>query len=221
MAHSHHYRVAVLSIGCLLLALTSKAQFINGFGLTAGGTYARQIWEYTDTDMKLKKKYLFGLNGSAFLEFFQHDYIRWVSEIQFNQKGTTERISTPEGDKKYKNRTNYLCWNNFLKIRYEMYRIIPYILAGPRVEYLISKKPQVYHPIINDFKKLHFSWSVGAGVEFVSFGPVKFFTEAHYNPDFTDAYKLDPLKIRNQAWELRIGLKYVRKTREDCPPVYK
>lgn len=194
-----------------------NAQIVDAYGISGGITLSKQKWNYTDVPAVVKKKFLLGYNGSAFIEFFHHDYIRWVSELQFNQKGTVEK---PTDVERYKNRLNYLSFNNFIKLRYEMYSIIPYLLAGPRVEYLLFRSPQIHPEIINSFNKLHLSVSGGAGVEFVSYYNIKFFTEIHYNPDITNAYKKENLFIKHTAFEARIGLKYViDRSGGKCPPV--
>ncbi len=187
-----------------LLALQSKAQFLNSIGITAGVSAGNQKFYFSDPLAISKKKYVFGVNGSVFAEFFSGDYARWVSEIQFNQKGSVDK--QPEGN--YPNKLNYICWNNYLKLRYEMYSIIPYILLGPRLEYNLSQGT-TSPAITGKFLPLHVSAAGGVGVEFISYGNFKFFTEAFYNPDLImPAYKRQDLDVRNKNIELRVGLKY-------------
>ena len=195
----------------ILYSFSSNAQFVSGIGATGGITYAREKWSYTNPLRIEKKNFLLGFNGSLFVEFFQHDYLRWVSELQYNQKGTIEQLNS--GD--VKDRLQYLSFNNFLKARYELLDVIPYVLIGPRVEYLLSASPQT------DFNKIHVGVSVGAGAELVAYSNFKFFAEMHYNSDILNAYNKNSLSIKNTAFELRIGLKYaIKKRRESCPPVY-
>lgn len=187
----------------LLFAIQSRAQFLNSIGITAGVSAGNQKFYFYDPLSIARKKYVFGGNGSVFAEFFSGDYSRWVSEIQFNQKGSVDK--QPEGN--YANRLNYICWNNYLKLRYEMYRIIPYILVGPRLEYNLTQGTSS-PAITGKFLPLHISAAAGAGVEFISYSSLKFFTEAFYNPDVMSAYKRSGLSVRNKNIELRVGLKY-------------
>ncbi|TND01033.1 MAG: hypothetical protein FD123_4305, partial [Bacteroidetes bacterium] len=161
------------------------------------------------SDMEAKTKRLLRFNGEIFAEFIGHDNIRWVTEAQFNMKGT----KTDGFGVKQNWSNNVIAWNNYLKIRQETYSLIPYVLFGPRLEYTLQT-PQ-------DFSKFHVTGSVGAGTEIVSFGRVKFLTEIHYVPDFTRSFQSDPLDIKQKVWELRVGVKFVPKSGEDCPPVYK
>lgn len=222
---------AILKSTILVLILicsfagSGNAQLVNGIGVTGGITYSRQNWKFSGpsstVDLSVKRKYLLRYNGSIYAELFQHDFIRFRTEIQYNLKGSKEVIPTADGDKKYRNKVGYLCWNNFLKLRYEMFAVIPYILIGPRVEYALIKNPEVYQPVIHNFNKLHVTASAGAGVELVTFGIIKPFTEAHFNPGIMRSYgKTDNLGIKNLAWELRIGFRAAIQN-SDCPPVYK
>ena len=206
----------------LFIAVTAgidaEAQFLNSIGITAGGSLANQKFSFENPEAISRKKYVIGLNGSVFAEFFSGNYARWVSEIQYNQKGSKDR--QPEGD--YRNKLQYICWNNYLKLRYEMYSIIPYVLIGPRLEYNLSQNT-ASPAVTGNFLPIHVSAAAGAGVEFVSYSNFKFFTEAFYNPDIImPAYKANGLEIRNRNIELRVGLKYEFKgKRESCnTPTY-
>lgn len=200
------------------IAFQSKAQFLNSIGITAGASAGNQKFYFKDPIQISKKKYVFGFNASIFAEFLSRDYVRWVSELQYNQKGSVDR--QPEGN--YPNKLQYICWNNYLKIRYEMYSIIPYILIGPRLEYNLTQNT-TSPAIISSFLKLHVSAAVGAGVELVSYSKFKLFLEGFYNPDIImPAYIRPGMHARNTNFELRVGLKYeINGGRETCnTPVY-
>src|ERR1035437_6805931 len=188
----------------LCLTINVSAQFVNSIGLTAGVTYGNERWKDKVLADSEKKNYLLGYNASLQAEFFSGDFLRWVSEFQFNQKGSIDK--EPAG--KYTTKMDYGCFNNYLKIRKELLRIIPYVLIGPRIEYKIdggSARPRVPGAFI----PLHVSLAAGVGVEFVAYGPFKFFVEGFYNPDLTKAYSTSKMDITNNAFELRLGVKYV------------
>ena len=205
-----------------------SAQFFQGLGVMGGLSYYRQKWWLTYTDGssdKLKQKYILRFNGCVFAEFIKHDNFHWRTEFEYNQKGCKQK--TDNGT--FKNKVDYICWNNYLKIYEDEFEGTPYLLIGPRVEYLIKQNTE--SPMITDnFKKLHFSWSVGAGWEFPVFGNFKPIIEVHYNPDIDKAYKtsgiapgalgVSSLDIKNRPWELRVGVRIIF-NKEGCPPVYK
>jgi hypothetical protein len=196
-----------------------KSKFIlMGWGVTAGGTYCTQVWNYADPHPSDTKKYRLGFNGSVFIEMINHPTWRWVSELQYNQKGGIDQIAS--GDK-FNNGIDYISFNNFIKLREQELSITPYLIAGPRLEYRLASHAQNNPDIIDNFKPLHISFSAGAGVEFLRFNPWLWFLEFQYNPDISNAFRnkdLDDLRIRNRAFELRIGLKYALQRGEKCPP---
>ncbi|MBI3502246.1 MAG: hypothetical protein HY063_10665 [Bacteroidetes bacterium] len=197
----------------------AQAQFFKGIGITGGVTMAREKWfdTYPDgTTDKLRKKNIFGFNGSLRAEFIDNDNIRWVTEFQFNQKGCKDKTDSAT----YKDKLNYICWNNFLKLQYETFDGYPYLLLGPRVEYLLTQATKS-PAITGAFQKFNFSWGAGIGYEKIVYEYFKPFVELHYNPDtpFYYAYKTEPLKIRNRAWELRIGIIFRPGGHDSCPAV--
>ena len=208
----------VLSILLVLTFLGGRAQFLNSIGITGGVSYSNQKFFFRDPSEVVKKKYKWGFNGSVFAEFFSHDYVRWVSEIQYNQKGSKDKrtYTDPDTTITYRNKLQYLTWNNYLKIRYELFSVIPYVLIGPRLEYNLTQRMQSPEET-GRFLKLHVSPAVGAGVEFVSYGQIKFFVESFFNPDLIhDSYIRPELHIRNKNIELRVGLKYEFLGKEHC-----
>ena len=192
--------------------ISIHAQFLQGIGFTLGGTAANQKWKISPPDpdpngfgnTTERKKFVFGFNGAVFAEFIDDENFHWQSEIQFNQKGAKNKVNDST---KYTSRLNYISWNNYLKYKWELVSIAPYFFAGPQLEYLLSQRDP--NPFVTDrYKKLHVSIGVGAGIELLTLGRFKPFVEAIYNPDLiSKAYTTTPLKIKNRAYEIRIGFK--------------
>lgn len=214
------YILSFLIANCLLLfANFAYSQFFQGIGITVGVTKAKQKWFLHNPDEStttVKKKNKIGFNGSLRAEFINSDYVRWVTEFQFNQKGCKDKTDSAT----YRNKLNYICWNNFLKLQYETFDGFPYLLFGPRVEYKLTQKTQSPALATGAFQKFNFSVSAGIGFEKIVFSNFKPFIELHYNPDtpYYYAYNTDPLDVRNRAWELRIGIIF-RPGSADCPSV--
>lgn len=207
---------SLLAFAIICSSFIAKGQFLNGIGITVGASAAKQNFYLISPEEKLKKNYRLGINASVFAEFFSYKYSRWISEFQYNQKGSIDK----DGDPNYKNKLSYVSWNNYLKIRYELFYFIPYVLVGPRLEYRLTQNTQS-PPIVTNFSPIHVSAAVGAGLEFISYGNIKFLVEAFYNPDlikydFTTGYVTDPLNVQNINIELRVGLKYVFTKKTGC-----
>lgn len=209
--------ILILFAGFLLQTADCYGQFFQGIGFTVGGTKAKQKWFYQLPDATreiVKQKNILGFNGSIRAEFIGNPNLRWVTEFQFNQKGCKEKTDSVT----FRNRLNYICWNNFLKFQFETYEGFPYLLLGPRVEYTLTQNTA--SPMLGAFQKFNFSWSAGVGFEKIVFSNLKPFIELHYNPDtpFYYAFESTPLDARNRAWELRIGFIF-RPNSADCPGI--
>lgn len=187
----------------ILFVVQTKGQFLNSIGITAGVSAGNQKFYFYDPTSISRKNYIVGFNASLFAEFFSHDYARWVTEIQYDQKGSIDK----QPNQNYPNHLQYLSWNNYLKLRYEMYSIIPYIMVGPKLEYNLVQGT-TSPDITSKFLPVHVSGAFGGGLEFVSFTNFKFLVEAFYNPDMMPAYVRPEMHAKNKNIELRIGLKY-------------
>ena len=211
-------RKLFLLVTCTI-SLHTSAQTFNSIAITAGVTAANQKFIFKNPDAVSKKNYVFGYNASIFGEFFTRDYVRWVTEIQYNQKGSVDK----EPEANYSNKLQYLSWNNYIKIRYEMYSIIPYVLVGPRLEYNLIQSTES-PVIVRHFLPFYVNPAVGAGLEFVNYYNIKFFVEAFYNSDIKQmpGYISPELNVLNKDFELRVGLKYeFAKRKESCnTPTY-
>jgi hypothetical protein len=203
-------------------AFSQKGPLVNSIGVMGGLTFSKQKWKFENPETKEKKDFRMGFNGSIFAEWFNHDYYRMITEIHYNQKGAKDVLDSGT----YKNGLDYVSANFFFKIRQELYSITPYAIIGPRVEVLVARKPAGGYPftaVINDFKTVHLTYSYGLGFEYILLEPFIFLLEAQYNPDLTNSYKDDNLKIRHKAIELKLGFKYqlVRSKKAKCPPFRK
>ena len=201
----------------MLYSVYMQAQTLNAIAITAGVSASNQKFLTFDPASASRKSYLLGYNASVFAEIFSHDNFRWVTELQYNQKGSIDRRENAS----FANKLHYINWNNYLKYRYEMYSIIPYALLGPRLEFNILQNT-TSPEITNKFLPVHISPAIGAGVEFVNYFNIKFFAEAFYNPALMPAYISTSTHVWNNNVELRVGLKYEMKTRnESCnTPTY-
>ncbi len=210
-------KVYLFSAFIFCLLAESKAQFVNAIGITAGVSAGNQKFFFREPVSISRKNYTFGFNASIFGELMSRDYVRWITEIQYNQKGSIDK----QPDANFPNKLQIISWNNYLKIRYELYSVIPYILIGPRLDYTLTQSttsPQITGP----FLPLHVSAAVGAGAELISYSNFKVFIEGFYNPDIMPAYISPDLHVMNKNFELRLGLKYqFGGQRESCnTPTY-
>lgn len=205
-------------------SFTARAQFLDAVGAAAGVTYGKHLW--SPEAFSTQERYLLGFNGAGLVEFLTGKTFRWRVELEYNQMGSKELIFSM-----YKNRTTYITLNNYLKIQTRLWKIMPYILIGPRVEYLLQNSPQVYGNVIGAFPKFWFTGAVGIGFEWINRGLFRPFIEGFYNRDILPSYSKDAIlpyyysdpktntsvftyyttktTINYQGFEARIGFRYL------------
>jgi hypothetical protein len=206
-------------------AITAHAQILSGIGVAGGLTYGTQRW--TPEGPWAQERWLLRFNGAVLAEFFHHPTFRWRTEIEYNLMGTKE-LTYPPSSILLSNRTNYFSWNNYLKIMYNKYTFVPYILIGPRIEYKFRIRPQIYPGEMGALNVLQVTGCVGVGVELMWSSPWRPFIELLYNHDLMPSYNnisnngLTQTKILYEGFELRIGVKFFNdKSKKDkCPAVY-
>lgn len=208
---------------CLLLilacSLQANAQFFQGFGVTLGGTYSTQRWKLSN-DESIRQRYKLSYNGSVFVEMFEHEYIRLITEIEYNRKGARMRYPV---DDRSPIKANYVSLNNFLKFRQELYDVTPYWYIGPKIEYALSP----------GYSPLHVSGATGIGIELLKWDPWIWFADFQWNPDIMPSMKASggtttdvvppPVftnRIRHNAFLLRIGVKFLGKPKRTKCPAY-
>lgn len=223
-----YFLVSVVSLSAYAQMMTSpnnsKKNILSGLGIAGGITYGKQVWN--PEGPLAQERYALRGNGAVLAEFFHHPIYRWRTELEYNLMGTDELLYSYTYQK-VRNKTNYISFNNYLKINFRNANgIIPYFLIGPRVEYLLIRRPAIYAPVIDQFNTIQITGAIGLGAEINWKSPLRPFIEAFYNHDllysYYNYYNGLYTSIGYRAYELRVGLKYfldgVKK--DVCPKVY-
>jgi hypothetical protein len=189
----------------LVILNEAKAQFFQGVGITLGANMSNQRWQIDTINYNKNQNFLFGFSGSLFVEYINHQYVRMITEVQYFQEGSKSKFLNNTI------KTDYACFNNFLKLRQELYDVTPYFLIGPKFKYLMGQSG------IAGFKQMHLSMYAGIGMEFLYKRPWIFFVETGYDHDINRALKQEFIAITNKTICLRIGLKYqIEKKVKSC-----
>lgn len=207
------------------IAGSAFPQFVNGLGFFLAGQASRHKYTDNNTPERFgshKGKLIYRPAGGIVADFFSNENAKWRTEFEYNMMGSREFVTTDAGKSKYKNKLDYISWNNFLKLQLETYAGFPYIMIGGRVQYLFKNKPQIYQPIMENVNRFHFSWDAAAGFEFMAYGPARLFAEYHFLSDIVPLYNKENIKVKNLTHELRVGLMFrFADKRESCnAPIY-
>jgi|GEM_PF-779249 len=209
----------------LLANQYGTAQLIDKYGLSIGTTYSNQLWNYKLFSIENPNKdYKTGLSFFLSAEKEINKALSIRSELGYLQKGFKNNLELSLGDGitmgvRGKNVIFHdLGLNIELKILPFKSKLLPYALIGFRGDYMLSYKDIVfeeqgsglrlnmYESQINEFNKLNLGGLIGIGLEFNDL----YYLEFEYNPAITSSFNSDVLQIKDNCWDLKLGL-YINK----------
>ena len=114
------------------------------------------------------------------------------------------------GNKTFYSRLDYLSIPVLAKVTLPGTIISPYVVAGPRFDFLLGYKSDenAFSDLYNKFKKNIFGGTVGLGVETGSLLPVTLTADVRYNFDFMKSYKTEYLEVTNNAFDFMVGVRF-------------
>lgn len=204
----------VLGIGYL-----ANAQFVDKFGVTAGTAIATQNWDYSmyeGTEMKYKM----GISLFVVAEKDLTSYLGIKGGFGYLQKGfkSDANFTDALGDLLVKNDDNVilhdLALDLTLKIDLFQARITPYLLLGFREDVMLGYRDievtetitgssyGLYESYLDEFNKFNTGALLSLGCEYNNLVYIEF----EYNPTFTQSYESKLVDIKDNCFEIRLGL---------------
>ena len=195
----------------LIIHANSLSQAIRTIGVKVGGVTANQSWTYSSTPA-LPTERRWGIDVGVFFEWFNMPVFSLSSELHFIQKGMklTLPITTPqnpEGTGEFKTlspRVDYFSFPILAKARLNDDVFSPYLVAGPRVDFLLQTKAEGFQAVLDKFEKVEFGATVGAGFDIHTFANGNLGFEFRFSPSLKDGYSTQFLNVRNSSMEFLI-----------------
>lgn len=200
--------IALVQI-CIPLA---HAQLLKGYGFKTGIAVASQYFDYA-AGFDLEYDNRIGFDFGGFVEWFDFYSFSVLTEARYIQKGMTyelqcrDEYNLPTGTEEVDNRLDYLSVSLLVKWVLKYKPISPYLIAGPRFDFLLGYKSKYYSELYEEFEPIDVGGDIGIGGEF-KFGQFPtILSEFRYNFYFTDAYKTNLLQVENRSFEILAGLR--------------
>ena len=190
-------------------------QVLTDYGVKVAATSSTYDWKVSYSgQISPDLRRLSGLNISVFAEWFDNPYLTAVTQLEYSQRGTAEANQVPTSNNTIteiiaKNRVDYLSVPIFAKFHPIRIFINPYILVGPRVDFLLDKQLQdigLKNLVYDHLKKAVLGYSMALGIESVSFSEVRVNIEARYNFDFINSFHNDGIELHNNSYDLWFGV---------------
>ena len=203
-----------LIILTLAFESASNAQLLRSYGVKAALTSSDQKFDYRFATGPGSTRRI-GFNIAAYAEWFDVPFLSLVTQIEYAQRGTgqdfvvTNQDPVPLGVETVYSRLDYLSIPILGKLRFQSENFVPYVVAGPRVDYLLGYQSDEFHSALYDgFQKATIGGSVGIGLQMDTMLPVGISAEVRYNFDLVDSYSTDLLKVRNNAYDIWLGVAF-------------
>lgn len=204
-----------LSAGSLVLC----GQVPASFGLKGGIGLANQSYRITPIDYTLETEALIGPVVTLFVETFKGSHFSFQVDVGYVVKGSStttqsvtvnhldnDRIMLNEGEPAA-SKFAYLSVVPMARYRWDLEKLTPYLLLGPRVDFLINYKTESEYDLPNQNLTL-FGLSCGVGLEF-QLQNLGLFAELQYLPDLSPVSNQEPLLINNNMLSLTLGVRWI------------
>ena len=203
-------RNIILVLWFTLISGYLQAQVVNGIGIKSGVSVSSISGKSTFPSVTGKTDILTGLYESFFAELLAHKNFRIVSNLGYIQKGGTKDDYTIGGKKIY--RISYITFNALFEGKLNLAKLHPYILAGPRVDLLISVNKDEIYGILYP-QKINYGLAYGAGIDY-SFDKYSLKLELLKNFNFNKIYNRPycdecvPGIFNDNTFSVAVGIKY-------------
>lgn len=210
-------RLFLLSILLVISTSVANGQIVRSFGVKTGLTASNirsPDFENEGVTFSFDEDRRRGLLLLVFVEWIDSDAFSIITEAGYIPRGNAIEISgltradNEQGFEptvtRFVRRFDYLSVALPIKARWTGRKVIPYAIAGPRVDFLIDGKPKT--ALVESYRSTAFGIVVGIGIENAS--SISVFGEVRYNTDFTNSLPDVPRDAYNNAFDLIIGLRF-------------
>jgi len=212
-------RIAIIIfIPVLAGSITAHGQVMESMGLKAGLSLANQSHQFTSIDYTLDTEFIVGPSVALFFEAFRTEHLSFQLELAYVAKGSkttiqsvtvnhleNDLLTVNQGDLNV-SRFSYLVCSPMVRYRFERERTIPYLLLGPRLDYLLTYKTDSEYPL-EEQNSFILGLHGGAGVEF-RIGGLGIFGEVQYQPDLSPVTNQEPILLNNDVLLFNLGIRY-------------
>lgn len=202
----------------LLSVSTANAQLISQYGVFGGVTSAEHTYD-GHSAFEHNQVRRVGWHAGVFAEWLNDPYVSLVSQIWYAEKGAgLELLNTsyenPLGDgttTTFCTRISYFSFGLLGKGKLPIGVFTPYLLAGPRFDYLVDyERKAALSPIYKDFTETTYGLTVGFGVERYLQKRATILVEFRYHLDLADSYEVSndlmTYTMRNTSFEISAGV---------------
>jgi hypothetical protein len=195
----------------------AHGQLIKSLGIKAGLSVSNQTHQFTPIDYTLDTEPFLAPTVALFMEAFRGESFTLQADLSYVCRGSStsthsitinhldqDRIIVNQGDP-VTSRFHYLSLAALVRVRTDLKRMVPYALAGPRLDMLLSYDTGSDYPLEQQ-NRMILGLSIGVGFEF-RLDRTALFTEVQYQPDLSPVTNREPLLINNNSLIITLGIR--------------
>lgn len=202
----------------LFFAINVNSQTLTSYGLKLGAVASNPIWKvgsqsYDDVETRM------GMDAGIFLNWSLVNNLSLLTEMHYVQKGL--RVYEPivnilpnDNGVKVESHVvsvnphvNYLSFPIFIKYDLLKSEVIPYLICGLRVDFVLSKgKSELPRWLYSNVNNMDFGGSIGVGFQTKSLLGIGTGLEIRYSPSFVKVDSSLEGEITNRSFEINFIL---------------
>lgn len=216
------HKTVTLFLFLLLISVRIESQDKLKYGIKLGYNSSWQNEYYNDSVEDWGGK-IEGFCGGVYLDYFYSSDFTLETELLFIKKGNQAKAIVTNMEFQYgtgeyveeKTESYFFSLSLLPKIMIDSRFIKIYLIAGPRVDVLISNSVEVsgaepyksnrnnaLNFMIDKYENLIFGVTIGGGLNISELLPLKLGLEARYSPDLSNLYGSKYYSIKNNSLEI-------------------
>ncbi len=212
-----------VSLAAVLLPFSLQAQLIEAYGVKAGLNSSNAALSFPQSAFEIDTQRRTGINAAFFVEWGNFSVFSFITQVEYAQRGfaeeqiiTGENSPEPLGAIQASTRLDYISLPILLKLQYPRLAAVPYLLFGPRVDFLVNREAGKFEfqmgtfesPLGKGFEERAFGGVIGLGFSADKLLHLPLLVEARYNFDFTNNADLTMLgQAKSNSFDFWLGIK--------------
>jgi len=226
--------LCLVSFAAMLLPLSVQAQLIKGYGIKFGVNSTKALINTRPSGLArpedLETQRRTGWNAAFFVEWLKSPVFSLVTQVEYAQRGFVEewlpKIPEPPRPLRANSQLDFISLPMMVKWQYAKARVSPFVIFGPRVDFLVNRKvghdeytvatPDPLNRLrvsANSANARFFNGhalggNVGLGLTSNKLLRIPFLIEMRYNFDFTDQSDIKEFIAKKNAIDVWLGIKF-------------